>query len=83
MLAVNLTMAILLPFQISFPLSLVVFFLIMLYILKNNKARNPFSYSYNRNYANNKASFICVACGKSHNRQRCPECGSNIKKAKF
>jgi hypothetical protein len=36
MLAVNLTLAILLPFQISFPLSLVVFFLIVFYILKNN-----------------------------------------------
>ena len=81
MLVVNLILAILLPFQLSFPLSLIVFFLIVLFILKNNKARNPFSYSYSRNY--NKVSFICVACGTSHTKQRCPECGSNIKKAKF
>src|SRR5215207_1445652 len=81
MFAANLTLGIFLPFHISFPLSLVVFFLILLYILKNNKIGDPFSYSYSRNY--NKVAFICVACGASHNRQRCPKCGSNIKKPSF
>jgi uncharacterized paraquat-inducible protein A len=81
MFAVNLTLGIFLPFHISFPLSLVVFFLVLLYILKNNKIGDPFSYSYSRNY--NKVAFICVACETLHNSQRCPKCGSNIKKAKF
>lgn len=84
-IAISIPLSFLLPFPYDI-ISIVGVFLATNYFIRHRQMRKlglsawiPFGVSN----IGKKAYYSCMACGTKHNQDRCPNCGSNMKKAEF
>ena len=90
-LGISIAIAIALSFLLPFPydiIAIVGVFLSINYFIRQRQMRkmgmsawSPFGGAGRSGQSN--VSYYCMNCGTKHNQARCPNCGSNLKKAGF
>ena len=85
-LAISVIVSILLPFPYDL-LAMIGAFIGLSYIIRQRQMKKIRSMGgpagFSSMFGQRTVSYYCMSCGAKHNESRCPNCGSNMRKAEF